>query len=410
MATFVLNYMNRFVCLGGVCPDICCRDWPVHLSRQDLDILLAAVRQDEAGRGDILGHILVDAMAEHRQFTGRIRWNEANECPFLDGQRLCDLYKRLGGIAQPAVCSLFPRSFVKWGERLELSGAMSCPEVVRLLLDSDDPLIWQARPDITHHPRMPPQDPCGGREQSPWCQQAMRVRNMLCHFITQTTYPLASRLFFCGLFAQQTFPDFVSDGSSPAAENQLQQALQQLGDASIPAILHQHWSSIPVSLPLAQAIIDAIADYGAGSGEINNPFFGRLIQEVMTGYGSTHAAAIHETMSLRLYALTPASRQWLDQSFDRFAHHFLLQESILHYRDVPSYVRRLVVAVMVCRFLFFGMLGQVESTLSQEEQLIKVRQTLMTVFFRFSKSFSHYRLDLSQLDDLPKLLMFLRLW
>lgn len=409
MATFALHYMTRFVCLGGECPDICCREWPVHLSRGDFQVLQESLADHPQHRDFVLRGIAMDPLPEHSQLAGRIVWNERNECPFLDERRLCGLYTLLGPEAQPAVCAQYPRSFIQFGGRLELVGALSCPEVVRLILTMAQPLHWQEVAETTHHPRLLPQDPCVGQKHTPWCQQAGSVRQVLERLITMTGYPLASRLMFCAFFAQRTQAGFRKDSPAAEALPALQQAMALAGDPGLPEILHQQLASMAVSAAMAVEAIKAIASHGIDETTGHNPYFRHLIRRTLAGYGpASDASALWHACLARQRTLEPQAVAWTDHAFYCFAHHYLLQEPYLHYDDLMAYIRRLTIAVMVCRFLFYGLLG--EGGQDPPFAMARVQQTMITTLHGFSKSFSHYRLEFAELDSLPKLLMFMRLW
>src|SRR5204863_5151520 len=67
----------------------------------------------------------------------RIHMRDDGACPFLDAERLCDLQRAHGPDVLPHVCAEYPRMMNVVGERAELSGFPSCPEVARLLLFDD---------------------------------------------------------------------------------------------------------------------------------------------------------------------------------------------------------------------------------------------------------------------------------
>src|SRR4051812_38382681 len=90
---------------------------------------------------------------------GRHAWirleRDKQSCPFLGTNKLCTVQTRYGEQTLPDVCATYPRLVAQFGERLEVWGTLSCPELARQCLLHDDALeLVEAPPDIS--PRMTP--------------------------------------------------------------------------------------------------------------------------------------------------------------------------------------------------------------------------------------------------------------
>src|SRR5580704_4856096 len=113
------GYMTRFQCIGTACEDTCCKAWDVPISQADYGRLATAgavdlVTRIANGRG---GSVVV------------LRKLADRACPALDAAGLCSVHARFGETALPDVCASYPRVIGQLGDRLELTGRMSCPEV-----------------------------------------------------------------------------------------------------------------------------------------------------------------------------------------------------------------------------------------------------------------------------------------
>ncbi len=122
------DYYTQFRCLGGVCPDTCCRDW--------------SVAPDEAA--------LADYAAAPSPLRGRIAQNlvtdeDGDVCFRLDGRGLCALLtpdslcaiqRDWGEAHLCAHCAAYPRFTEEYGCLTETALAVSCPEAARLLLEA----------------------------------------------------------------------------------------------------------------------------------------------------------------------------------------------------------------------------------------------------------------------------------
>lgn len=74
----------------------------------------------------------------HDDNYGIIELTKERRCSFLDVDNLCDIYKELGEGTLCNTCKMYPRFINKIGNRYERSMTISCPEVARLILMSQE--------------------------------------------------------------------------------------------------------------------------------------------------------------------------------------------------------------------------------------------------------------------------------
>ena len=122
------DYYTQFHCLGGSCPDTCCRDWSVVPDRDALADYAAApfpLRERIAQNlvtdedGDICFRLGGDGM-----------------CALLTPEGLCALQRDWGEEHLCAHCAAYPRFTEEFGCLTESSLAVSCPEAARLLMEA----------------------------------------------------------------------------------------------------------------------------------------------------------------------------------------------------------------------------------------------------------------------------------
>jgi lysine-N-methylase len=65
---------------------------------------------------------------------GKVKLTKAQNCAFLDTQRLCEIQKKYGETYLSNVCALFPRIVNRINGQLELSLSPACPEAIRQFL------------------------------------------------------------------------------------------------------------------------------------------------------------------------------------------------------------------------------------------------------------------------------------
>ena len=119
----------KFSCLGDKCPDTCCRGWSMQVDETTLDRyktqapeLLVAV---EPGQGETPWIMRKDSASGY--------------CIKLEGG-MCGIHKAYGDKFLGDACHFYPRITRRLGDRIVMSAATSCPEIVRLALEESDPL------------------------------------------------------------------------------------------------------------------------------------------------------------------------------------------------------------------------------------------------------------------------------
>lgn len=133
MLTRVPDYYEKFRCLAGACPHTCCEKWEVVLDEETAcryfgvpgplgDRLRSSMQAD--GEGDFCFPL------------------DGGRCPFLDGENLCEIHRRLGEDATSVTCREHPRFTEDYGPFREITLSASCPAANALLLGTDAPLTF----------------------------------------------------------------------------------------------------------------------------------------------------------------------------------------------------------------------------------------------------------------------------
>ncbi len=132
----VPRYVTEFQCVGGECTDTCCSTWTINV---DKDTFKRYRRETHPALKPFLQQYLVqedkDSYARHGKL--KLRTSDAH-CGMHSSDGLCPIQKALGEDALSDTCYIFPRYVVQFGERVEQSLSLSCPEAARLALTQDD--------------------------------------------------------------------------------------------------------------------------------------------------------------------------------------------------------------------------------------------------------------------------------
>ncbi len=130
------DYHKRFRCLGGACPDTCCRDWEIVLDEGAL--------ADYRGAPEPLRGRIAAGLTENGEGEVCFRLREDGFCALLTPEGLCSIQRDWGETRLCAHCGAYPRFTEEYGCLTETVLAVSCPEAARLLAEA-------ARFELTEH-------------------------------------------------------------------------------------------------------------------------------------------------------------------------------------------------------------------------------------------------------------------
>jgi len=129
------NFVTDFKCLGENCPDTCCSGvWNIHIDDDTIELY----KQEAPELLNIL-----DSEANNIA-----KLNSEGHCVALTKNKTCSIHKQYGENFLANTCYFFPRSFIKINNRALGSASLSCPEIARLVLYSNDPFEVQENIEI----------------------------------------------------------------------------------------------------------------------------------------------------------------------------------------------------------------------------------------------------------------------
>ncbi len=138
------SYYPTFHCLGGACPDTCCRDWDIVLDEE-------TVADYQTAPAPMASH-LVRSLTTDEDGDTCFRLNDRGFCAMLAEDGLCSIQKEWGAEHLCQHCAAYPRFIEEYGALTESSLALSCPEVARLLLESPAFVVEESN---NGHPNKP---------------------------------------------------------------------------------------------------------------------------------------------------------------------------------------------------------------------------------------------------------------
>ena len=129
MVTRQPSYNKQFRCIGGACPDTCCRDWSIVPDEESL--------KDYETAPEPLRSAIAAALTHDDDGDPCFALREDGFCALLTEDGLCPIQRDWGEAHLCAHCAAYPRFTEEYGPLSETALAVSCPEAARLLMEAE---------------------------------------------------------------------------------------------------------------------------------------------------------------------------------------------------------------------------------------------------------------------------------
>lgn len=132
MQEWKLEKYNEFECIGTNCPWTCCGRWKIFIDEESL-------KRYDAIPGE-LGEEVRDTVGYDVLGNAFVKLGEGDLCTLLNDKRLCRICLEAGEGSMSNTCQKYPRGEFVFGDIYLKYVCISCPEVVRILFESKEPL------------------------------------------------------------------------------------------------------------------------------------------------------------------------------------------------------------------------------------------------------------------------------
>lgn len=134
-----LEYFDDFHCTGGECPDCCCKDWHIHISKNEY-LNYKKMKCSPKLRSLLDSAFICNEKGENYDYA-EIRHKEDGYCPLLREDKLCMIHREQGEKALGFVCDTYPRLSVRVGsDTVRQSCLASCCHVIEVLMGHSEGL------------------------------------------------------------------------------------------------------------------------------------------------------------------------------------------------------------------------------------------------------------------------------
>lgn len=131
-------YYDEFKCIGSECVDTCCIGWQIQIDEKSY----LKYRKTKGEFSKKLNDFVVrNRKNETELFYAEMKLKEG-KCPLLNEKNLCNIYINLGEEYLCNTCKIYPRLIRKYGEICEKTLSLSCPEVARILVNTNEDISF----------------------------------------------------------------------------------------------------------------------------------------------------------------------------------------------------------------------------------------------------------------------------
>lgn len=136
------SYFKEFKCIGGKCKDSCCVGWDVDIDKITFKQYYKVQDKEMRIMFQKSVHNNDDYLSADVDY-GKVKLKSGKRCPFLDEEKYCMIYSKLGEEYLSNVCTSFPRVTNKVDGCYEMSLDVACPEAARILLLKEEGIEFE---------------------------------------------------------------------------------------------------------------------------------------------------------------------------------------------------------------------------------------------------------------------------
>lgn len=416
------NYLPGFACLGGDCEDTCCKDWDIGFDQPHYQLLKETIESHGGDQAQKFSRYikLNDGDTASDQNFARLKLSAGGRCPFLSADSWCELHQQFGEKPLSNVCAFFPRVLSRRGDIVELSGALSCPEMVRKCLFAEEDIeLVDFEPSIL--PR-PDDYPLTRELALPadhfYYDNFVAIRETLLQLSKLEGFSLESRLYFLSNFANRVTPFYhleAETNNRKLLENELKQAMSLTMLERMSDYVSKYDPADPVAIIVIQAVLQLRIQ------QFPNETYSQFVKQVFDGYKKLmpELAAdeqLEDALPPELFWQCYQPRRTLidkhfdselDKCFTRYLINCLYREWFITMPDLFTYIHMLVIRMAILRFLVYShpkileLAEQLEAkkTTVSDTEISTLREYIVDIFYKNSRAIDHNTMFLKVVYD-----------
>ena len=377
------SYFSGFSCLGGECEDTCCRNWEVKLDREHFDLLKSVMSEDDIEKSMFEQYIhLNESPISSDHDYAFIRMGVNGYCGMLDDKGLCSIHAKYGVTVLGNVCTMFPRVISRCGDTVELSGALSCPEVVRNCIDDKIPLKLK-RFKTSVLPRSknyPIQREILDMDDDVYSKYFNLVRENMMHIMADEETELETRLYIMAHLAHK-ISAFYHRGCAKPDQGRIEAVLEDLSEDEIISKLDTFIKEYDASSPLSMIVVHSILSIKLQ--QANDENISQLYEKIINKYTKQHDN-VAEVLAAKLVEIGSATdiknKQYIDKAITRYILNCLYREWFITMPDPFTYIQMLLVRTSVLRTLIYLDIAE------EKIELHQLKQRIVYIMYNFARN------------------------
>jgi len=378
-----MQYMAEFSCLGGRCETDCCTEgFNIPYSRSDYEELERVSAGSDVMRSRVLSAFDMDVPAG---FFAFLKMNENGLCPFLSSDKLCEIHASFGDGAIGSVCRTYPRVINVMGDRAEVSGTLSCPEVARRLFLGLEPMKFitfkreDLPPGMLHYEKVMASEDVA-------IVDAMREFSV--RILSLERYALSSRLYCLATFAEK-IGCLNLDGQSDSAVISMREIFDRFIDkANIDKCDHIIQNIRINSIWPLDFMSKLINDKSKGS----NSKACKKWLEIYTYKNDSYMNKLELFVNWQKM-VTVDLRTYLDHLITIYLYNYVISKPPEGISDIFHYIQTLITFGMLVKFILITKTAEMPVSGQGTEAYINCKEALSEMFVieisRFSRYFEH---------------------
>ena len=376
------NYFSDFHCLGGDCEDICCRNWEVRLDKKHFDLLRDKMYLDNNELFEKSIHINQHSISHERDYAF-ISMKKNGYCTMLDDVGLCSIQSIYGMDYLGDVCSMFPRVISRCVDTFELSGSLSCPEVVRKCIDDSFPLkSTKFKPSVLpRNKNYPIQRESSNLQGDFYSENFELVREYIMKTMADEDKELNTRLYIVASFSDR-ISSFYHRGCDDSVKDQFESVSKQFTESEFLLKLDTFIKNYNTDTSLGMIVVHSILSIKSqkATGENISKLYEKIIHKHMNEKLDIAELLSQKLIKIRIDAKSDIN-QYVDKAVTRYILNCLYREWFTSMPDLFTYTQMLLVRTTILRALIYLDIGD-DSDIS----LAQLKQKIVYIMYNFARN------------------------
>ena len=349
------SYFSSFSCIGSECEDTCCRNWEVKLDRKHYNELSDVMLKEhnEKSMFEQYIHLNENPISSDHDYAF-ISMSVNGYCAMLDEQGLCSIHVKHGVDVLGNVCTMFPRFISRCADTVELSGALSCPEVVRNCIDDNTPLkLTRFQPSKLPRSKNYPIQRELSVDDDPYSENFKSVREKMMQVMANERYDFETRLYVIANLVNK-ISSFYYRGCEKVDSQQLNSTLLSLTAdefiCKLDTVIKDFDTNLPISMIVVHSIL--LIKLQQSSDENISQLYQKLIENLNVT-GDNGADVLSERMNVVSENISLGNKEYIEKALTRYIVNCLYREWFVSMPNPFIYFQMLLIRITILRSLIY---------------------------------------------------------